>query len=123
MGEHLAEPFSVASLADIAGMSGFHFNRLFKKATGMPPSRYHIRLRMEAERRLMLEDVVAPYIADGRLVQVLEEWRPLRSGYHLDYPSRRQPSPAFALVLDALRCAVLPSRLFANRAYIRVLRS
>jgi DNA-binding transcriptional LysR family regulator len=51
----------------------------------------------------MLEDVVAPYLADGRLVQVLDEWCPLFPGYHLYYPSRRQPSPAFALVLDALR--------------------
>lgn len=51
----------------------------------------------------MLEDVVAPYVADGRLVQVLDEWCPFFPGYHLYYPSRRQPSPAFALVLEALR--------------------
>jgi AraC family transcriptional regulator len=55
MGEHLAEPFNLATLADIAGMSEFHFNRLFKKATGLPPSQYHIRLRMEAARRLLRE--------------------------------------------------------------------
>ena len=51
----------------------------------------------------MLEDVVAPYLADGRLVQVLDDWCPPFPGYHLYYPSRRQPSPAFSLVLDALR--------------------
>jgi DNA-binding transcriptional LysR family regulator len=51
----------------------------------------------------MLEDVVAPYVADGRLVRVLDDWCPLFPGYHLYYPSRRQPSPAFALVLAALR--------------------
>jgi DNA-binding transcriptional LysR family regulator len=51
----------------------------------------------------MLEDVVAPYVADGRLVQVLDGWCPYFPGYHLYYPSRRQPSPAFALVLEALR--------------------
>jgi DNA-binding transcriptional LysR family regulator len=51
----------------------------------------------------MLEDVVAPFVADGRLVQVLEDWCPSFPGYHLYYPSRRQPSPAFALVVDALR--------------------
>lgn len=55
MGEHLAEPFSLATLANIAGMSEFHFNRLFKKATGLPPSQYHIRLRMEAARRMLRE--------------------------------------------------------------------
>jgi AraC family transcriptional regulator len=55
MSEHLAEPFSLAALAEIAGMSESHFNRLFKKATGMPPSQYHIKLRMETARRLLRE--------------------------------------------------------------------
>ncbi|MBV6826034.1 LysR family transcriptional regulator [Pseudomonas sp. PD9R] len=49
------------------------------------------------------EDLVAPHIADGRLVQVLEDWCPLFAGFHLYYPSRRQASPAFALLLEALR--------------------
>lgn len=49
------------------------------------------------------EDTVAVAIAEGRLVRVLADWSPTRPGYHLYYPSRRQPSPAFALVLDALR--------------------
>ena len=39
----------------------------------------------------------------GRLVRVLTDWCPPRPGYHLYYPSRRQPAPAFALVVDALR--------------------
>jgi len=55
MGEHLAAPFSLAALAGIAGMSEFHFNRLFKKATGVPPSQYQIKLRMETARRLLRE--------------------------------------------------------------------
>jgi AraC family transcriptional regulator len=55
MSEHLAEPFSLAALADLAGMSEFHFNRLFRKATGMPPSQYQIKLRMETARRLLRE--------------------------------------------------------------------
>jgi DNA-binding transcriptional LysR family regulator len=38
-----------------------------------------------------------------RLIRVLEEWSPPFPGYHLYYPSRRQQSPAFALVIDALR--------------------
>ena len=39
----------------------------------------------------------------GRLVRVLADWCPPFSGYHLYYPSRRQPTPAFALLVDALR--------------------
>jgi DNA-binding transcriptional LysR family regulator len=49
------------------------------------------------------EDRVEVAIKDGRLVRVLDDWCPPRPSYHLYYPSRRQPSPAFALVLDALR--------------------
>lgn len=49
------------------------------------------------------EDLVKPHIADGRLVRVLDDWSPPVSGYHLYYPSRRQPAPAFALLVDALR--------------------
>lgn len=52
---------------------------------------------------LLPEDEVAAQLADGRLVRVLEEWCPPYDGYHLFYPSRRQPSPAFALVVNALR--------------------
>ena len=49
------------------------------------------------------ESRVQPYIEQGRLVHVLGDWCPPFSGYHLYYPSRRQNSPAFALVVDALR--------------------
>lgn len=49
------------------------------------------------------ENVVAPFLADGRLIQVLGDWCPAFSGYHLYYPSRRQAAPAFALLLEALR--------------------
>ena len=48
-------------------------------------------------------DLVAPYLADGRLVSVLEDWCPTFPGYHLYYPSRRQHSAAFAVVVEALR--------------------
>lgn len=51
----------------------------------------------------MPDDIAAPMIAEGRLVQVLADWTPKRPGYHLYYPSRKQPSPAFSIVLDALR--------------------
>ncbi len=49
------------------------------------------------------EDLVEPAIQKGRLVRVLADWCPPRPGFHIYYPSRRQPSPAFALVVDALR--------------------
>ena len=49
------------------------------------------------------EDVVEHLIGEGRLVQVLADWTPKRPGYHLYYPSRKQPSPAFSIVLNALR--------------------
>jgi DNA-binding transcriptional LysR family regulator len=49
------------------------------------------------------EDLAAPHVARKRLERVLEDWCPPYSGYHLYYPSRRQPSAAFALLVDALR--------------------
>jgi len=49
------------------------------------------------------DDQVPDYIADGRLVRVLEDWCPPFAGYHLYYPSRRQMAPAFALLVEALR--------------------
>jgi DNA-binding transcriptional LysR family regulator len=49
------------------------------------------------------EDLAQPHLAKGRLRRVLEDWCPPFSGYHLYYPSRRQSSPAFALLVDALR--------------------
>lgn len=51
----------------------------------------------------VLEDEAAAHLAAGRLERVLGDWSPPFSGYHLYYPSRRQVSPAFALVVDALR--------------------
>jgi DNA-binding transcriptional LysR family regulator len=49
------------------------------------------------------EDLVQPHLAKGRLKRVLEDWCSPWSGYHLYYPSRRQPSAAFALLVEALR--------------------
>ncbi|MDN5504082.1 MAG: LysR family transcriptional regulator [Comamonas sp.] len=54
---------------------------------------------------LLPEDELMPYMEDGQLVRVLEDWCPKFEGYHLYYPSRRQPSPAFTLVVQALRVA------------------
>ena len=44
-----------------------------------------------------------PHTSNGELVRVLSDWCPPFPGYHLYYPSRRQPSPAFSLLVDALR--------------------
>jgi DNA-binding transcriptional LysR family regulator len=49
------------------------------------------------------EDLTQPHLARGRLKRVLEDWCPPFSGYHLYYPSRRQTTPAFALLVEALR--------------------
>ena len=50
----------------------------------------------------VLEDQATPHIKAGRLKRALELWCPSFSGYHLYYPSRRQPSSGFAAVVDCL---------------------
>jgi DNA-binding transcriptional LysR family regulator len=49
------------------------------------------------------EELVGGPLASGELIRVLADWCPPFSGYHLYYPSRRQPTPAFVVLLDALR--------------------
>ena len=51
----------------------------------------------------VLEDRVADKLASGQLLRVLQDWCEPYAGYHLYYPSRRQQSPAFGLVVEALR--------------------
>lgn len=51
----------------------------------------------------LMEDRVAEHVAAGRLVRVLEDWSPPFAGYYLYYPSRRQPTPAFEVLMNALR--------------------
>lgn len=68
----------------------------------------NFRLRMNAVLAglglaYLPEDQVRAQIDDGQLVRLLADWCPPFSGYHLYYPSRRQPSAAFALLVDALR--------------------
>jgi DNA-binding transcriptional LysR family regulator len=53
------------------------------------------------------EDQVEPHLAKGELVRVLADWCPPFPGYHLYYPSRRQNSPALALLVNALRYSAL----------------
>ena len=68
----------------------------------------NFNLRMEAALAgiglaYMPEDRTHEYVERGRLVRVLEDWCAPFAGYHLYYPSRRQPTPAFALLVEALR--------------------
>lgn len=49
------------------------------------------------------ESLVVDEIASSRLVQILDEWSPMFPGYYLYYPSRRQNSPAFKVIVDALK--------------------
>src|SRR5436190_16906295 len=51
----------------------------------------------------LTEGQVQPYLSSGELVRVLADWCPPFSGYHLYYPSRKQSSPAFSLLVDAIR--------------------
>ncbi len=52
---------------------------------------------------IVMEDIAKAALADGRLVRVLADWCAPFAGYHLYYPSRRQLTPAFALLVEALR--------------------
>ena len=55
MAEHVGEDINLAQLAARAGVSKFHFHRLFKIAIGVSPSHYHVNLRMDVARRLLRE--------------------------------------------------------------------
>jgi DNA-binding transcriptional LysR family regulator len=50
-----------------------------------------------------LEEYVAPHIASGALVRVLEDWCPPFAGFFLYYPSRRQQPAALSALIDTLR--------------------
>jgi DNA-binding transcriptional LysR family regulator len=54
------------------------------------------------------EEQVQAHLATGQLIRVLADWCEPFSGYHLYYPSRRQPTPAFAVLVDALRYRDIP---------------
>ncbi len=49
------------------------------------------------------EDRVLTHVKEGRLMRVLADWCPPFAGFHLYYPSRRQPTPAFKVLVEALR--------------------
>ena len=58
---------------------------------------------------IVMDDQVQADVAEGRLIRVLEDWSPPFPGYHLYYPSRRQPTPAFTVLIEALRYRARPS--------------
>jgi len=86
--ERERHPFNVR----VAGQLTFNDTRLVLKAA-----------RAGCGLACVLEDLVQADIAGGSLVRVLGEWCPPFPGYHLYYPSRRQPTQAFSLLVDALR--------------------
>jgi AraC-like DNA-binding protein len=51
------EPLSLDQLAREAALSPFHFLRLFRRAFGETPHQYLTRVRIEAAKRLLLDDV------------------------------------------------------------------
>lgn len=68
----------------------------------------NIKLRLDAALAglglaYLPEDQVRPLVTEGRLIRLLADWCPSFAGYHLYYPSRRQSSSAFSVLVDALR--------------------
>ncbi|WP_161554751.1 helix-turn-helix domain-containing protein [Ereboglobus luteus] len=55
MRQNAADEFDLAKLSEMAGLSKFHFHRLFKRATGATPTKYHLDLRMKMARKLLRE--------------------------------------------------------------------
>lgn len=52
--EHIKEPITIAAVADIIGMTPRHIERAFKKSTGLSPTKYYRKLRMQAARQIVL---------------------------------------------------------------------
>lgn len=64
----------------------------------------------------LTEQQVQRHLDSGELIRVLATWCPPFTGYHLYYPSRRQPTPAFALLVDALRYRATPEQTQRRRS-------
>ena len=54
---HLAESLRLAQMAELAGLSPFHFARAFKQSFGVPPHRYHTQRRIERAKTLLTEQI------------------------------------------------------------------
>jgi transcriptional regulator GlxA family with amidase domain len=57
---HLDEPIGVAALAKLAGLSQFHFTRMFTRSVGMTPHRFVVHLRLQRAMALMLDEKLTP---------------------------------------------------------------
>lgn len=94
-------------LADLAAFVAVAQERSFTRAAAKlgitQSSLSHTIRRLESHLGVRLLDAVRADLDAGRLVRVLADWCAPFSGYHLYYPSRRQPTPAFALIVEALR--------------------
>jgi AraC family transcriptional regulator len=55
--QHLAEPITLATLAELAGLSTYHFCRAFKQSFGIPPHRYHTRQRIEQAKMMLAKRI------------------------------------------------------------------
>ena len=97
MHARLSEPFNLGRLAALAELSEFHFSRVFKQATGMSPSRYLIRLRMEQARRLLRESghaiidvgLAVGYSSPSHFAQVFRKETGVAPGAYRDGDARR----------------------------------
>ena len=56
--QHLAEPITLATLAELAGLSTYHFCRAFKQSFGVPPHRYHTRQRIEQAKMMLAKRII-----------------------------------------------------------------
>jgi AraC family transcriptional regulator len=51
--DHVADPISLADLAELVGLSTYHFCRAFKQSFGIPPLRYHASRRIDRAKALL----------------------------------------------------------------------
>lgn len=55
---HLNQPLTLTDMAEVTGLSDFHFARMFKQATGFPPHRYVLHRRLTRARHLLAETLL-----------------------------------------------------------------
>jgi AraC family transcriptional regulator len=103
----IAEPLRIGHLAQEAGLSPFHFSRLFRRATGHSPHRYLTLRRME-KAKLLLAGSDLPIVAVASAVGYLTQAHFTSAfGRHVGLTpkafrtSRRLPSPQPAASQDA----------------------
>jgi AraC family transcriptional regulator len=78
--KHLAEPIALATLADLVGLSPYHFCRAFKQSLGLPPHRYHRRRRIEHAKLLLATR--APSVTDIGLTVGYSETSSFTAAFH-----------------------------------------